>query len=124
MGGQRPLGSSHRPTSRAKNGHWGDTEGPAHSYAAEEFMQRDGIACGGNGASSPDSLSREEEGECGGLLFLGHPYGGQVSGHPLDPLRARRPRLERIAEILGLAGHLPIEELHDAHGVGWPPVIG
>jgi len=38
-GGQRPLGSSHRPTSRAMNGHWDDTEGPAHSYAAEEFMQ-------------------------------------------------------------------------------------
>ncbi len=54
----------------------------------------------------------------------GHPYGGQVSGHPLDPLRARRPRLERIAEILGLAGHLPIEELHDAHGVRRPSVIG
>src|SRR5437763_4317538 len=54
----------------------------------------------------------------------GHPYGGQVSGHPLDPLRARRPRLKRIAEILGLAGHLPIEELHDAHGVRRLPVIG
>ena len=50
--------------------------------------------------------------------------GGQVSGHPLDPLRARRPRLELIAEILGLAGHLPIEEFHDAHGVRRPPVIG
>src|SRR5580658_1946004 len=44
-------------------------------------------------------------------------YGGEVSGHPLDPVRARRPRLERIAEILGLAGHFPIEELHDADGV-------
>src|SRR5258708_22350569 len=54
----------------------------------------------------------------------GHPCGGQVSGHPLDPLRARRPRLERIAEILGLAGHLPIEELHDAHGVRRLTVIG
>src|SRR2546423_411335 len=53
----------------------------------------------------------------------GHPYGGQVSGPPLDPLRPRRPRLEWIAEILGLAGHLPIEELHDAHGVRRPPVI-
>ena len=52
------------------------------------------------------------------------PYGDQVSGHPLDPLRARRPRLERIAEILGLAGHLPVEELHDAHGVRRPLVIG
>ena len=47
----------------------------------------------------------------------GHPCGGQVSGHALDPLRTRRPRLERVAEILGLSGHLPIEELHDAHGV-------
>jgi predicted 3-demethylubiquinone-9 3-methyltransferase (glyoxalase superfamily) len=27
-----------------------------------------GIACGGNGASSPESLSREEEGNCGGLI--------------------------------------------------------
>src|SRR6202030_4008025 len=42
----------------------------------------------------------------------------------LDPLRARRPGLERIAEILDLAGHLPIKELHDAHGVRRPPVIG
>ena len=25
---------------------------------------------------------------------------------------------------MGLAGHLPIEELHDAHGVRRPPVIG
>jgi hypothetical protein len=33
-------------------------------------MQTDGIACGGDGASSPDSLSRREEGDCGGLLFL------------------------------------------------------
>ena len=51
-------------------------------------------------------------------------YGGLGSEHPLDPLHARRPRLERIAEILGLAGDLPIEELHDAHGVRRPPVIG
>src|SRR3954451_18094785 len=50
--------------------------------------------------------------------------GGQLSGYPLDPLRARRPRLERIAEILGLAGPLPLTELHDAHGIGRPPVIG
>src|SRR5437773_2755268 len=34
------------------------------------------------------------------------------------------PRLKRIAEILGLAGHLPVAELHDAHGVRWPPVVG
>src|SRR3954452_4323896 len=52
-----------------------------------------------------------------------HPYGGQDLGHPLDPWRARRPRLERIAEILGLAGHLAIAELHDTHGVRRPPVV-
>src|SRR3954464_1308987 len=52
------------------------------------------------------------------------PYGGQVSGHTLDPFGARRPRLERIGEILGLAGHLPPDEFHDAHGVRRPPVIG
>ena len=54
----------------------------------------------------------------------GHPYGGRVSGHPLDPLRARNPGLERIAKILGLADHLPIDELHNTHGVRRPPVIG
>ena len=47
-------------------------------------------------------------------------YGGQASGHPLDPLSARRPWLERIAEILGLAGHLPVDELHDAQFDGRP----
>src|SRR4029077_20827282 len=40
----------------------------------------------------------------------GLPCGGQVSGHPLDPLRTRGPRLERVAEILGLSGHLFVEE--------------
>src|SRR4051794_36391257 len=45
------------------------------------------------------------------------------SEHPFDPLRARRPRLERVGEILDLASHLAIEELHDAHGVRRPLVI-
>src|SRR5215469_2852062 len=54
----------------------------------------------------------------------GHPYGGQTSAHPLDPLGARRPWLKPIAEILGLAGHLPVDELHDAHRVRRPLVIG
>src|SRR6516164_6545727 len=49
---------------------------------------------------------------------------GSVSGHPLDPLSTRRSRLKRIAEVLGLASHLPVSELHDAHGVRWPTVIG
>src|ERR1700730_19413285 len=33
------------------------------------------------------------------------------------------PRLKRIAEVLGLAGHLPIFELHDAHRVRRLPVV-
>ena len=44
--------------------------------------------------------------------------------HPLDQMRARRPGLERIAEILRLAGDLAVAELHDADRVGRPPVIG
>src|SRR4029077_11496815 len=35
-------------SSKFRPRHRGDTEGPAHSYGAEEFMQRDAIACGGN----------------------------------------------------------------------------
>src|SRR5262245_28325625 len=42
----------------------------------------------------------------------------------LDPLSARGPRLERVAEVLGLAAHLPVLQLHDAHGVGRLPVVG
>src|ERR1700722_17181707 len=38
-------------------------------------------------------------------------------------MRARRPRLERIAEILGFAGHLALAKLHDAHRIGRRPVI-
>src|ERR1700678_3288170 len=38
-----------------------------------------------------------------------------ISAYPLDPLSARGPRLEGIAEILGLTGNLPVSELHDAH---------
>jgi len=41
-----------------------------------------------------------------------------ISLHPLNPLRARRSGLERVTEVLGLAGHLAIQELHDAHRVG------
>src|ERR1700722_7909520 len=38
-------------------------------------------------------------------------------------MRARRTWLERIAEILGLARHLALAKLHDAHRIGRPPVI-
>src|SRR5215469_4075993 len=54
----------------------------------------------------------------------GQPYGGQGSRRPFDPLRPRRSRRKQIAEILGLARHLAVEKLHDAHGIGWPPIIG
>src|SRR5208283_3542463 len=46
-----------------------------------------------------------------------------TSPHPLNQMGARSSGLERIAEILGLARDLPIEELHDAHRVGRPAVI-
>src|SRR5271166_4067424 len=39
------------------------------------------------------------------------------------PLRARRPGLERTAEILGLTGYLLVFEFHDADRVGRPPVV-
>src|SRR6202048_1429905 len=51
------------------------------------------------------------------------PGTARLSRHPLDPLGARRPRLKRIAEVLGLAGHLPIFELHDAHRARRLPVV-
>src|ERR1700720_1244869 len=51
------------------------------------------------------------------------PRAVRISPHPFDPSSARRPRLKRIAEVLGLAGHLPIFELHDAHRVRRLPVV-
>src|SRR5580704_2576259 len=47
-----------------------------------------------------------------------------ISAHPLDPLRARRSRLKRIAEVLGLTGNLAAFELHDAHRVRRHAVVG
>ena len=32
--------------------------------------------------------------------------------------------LKRIAEVLGLEGHLPVSKLHDAHRVGRPCIAG
>src|SRR5271165_2475959 len=54
----------------------------------------------------------------------GHATVAPISPHPLNPLRARRSWLERVAKVLGLAGHLAIQKLHDAHRVGRPAVIG
>lgn len=41
-----------------------------------------------------------------------------MSSHSFDQMGARRSRLERVTEILGLAGHPAIHELHDAHCIG------
>src|SRR5271166_3567574 len=46
-----------------------------------------------------------------------------ISSHPLDQMRARGSGFERVGKVLGLAGHLAIQELHDAHRVGRPAVI-
>src|SRR5208337_5333562 len=46
-----------------------------------------------------------------------------ISLHPLNQMCARRSRLERVAEVLGLAGHLAIQELHDAHRIGRSAVM-
>src|SRR5271165_4574109 len=42
-------------------------------------------------------------------------FTASISAHPLDPLSARGPRLEGIAEVLGLTGNLAVSELHDTH---------
>ena len=46
-----------------------------------------------------------------------------ISAYPLDPLSARGPRLEGIAEVLGLTGNLPVSELHDTHRVRRQAVV-
>ena len=45
------------------------------------------------------------------------------SAYSLDPLSARGPRLEGIAEVLGLTGNLPVSELHDTHRVRRQAVV-
>src|ERR1700690_3900293 len=54
----------------------------------------------------------------------GHGVASEHSAHPLDPLRARGPRLKGIAEVLGLTGNLAVFELHDTHRVSRRAVIG
>src|SRR6202043_3093597 len=46
-----------------------------------------------------------------------------ISAYPLDPLRARGPRREGIAEVLGLTGNLAVSELHDTHRVRRQAVV-
>jgi hypothetical protein len=46
-----------------------------------------------------------------------------ILSHSLNPTRARGSRFERGGKVLGLAGHLAIQELHEAHRTGRPAVI-
>jgi hypothetical protein len=46
-----------------------------------------------------------------------------ISAYSLDPLSTRGPRLEGIAEVLGLTGNLPVSELHDTHRVRRQAVV-
>src|SRR5579864_2378589 len=46
-----------------------------------------------------------------------------ISAYPLDPLRARGPRREGIAEVLGLTGNLAVSELHNTHRIRWQALV-
>src|SRR3982751_322578 len=46
------------------------------------------------------------------------------SPSPLDPLSTPGGSVEGIGEILSLVRHLPVAELHDAHGVGALALVG
>src|ERR1700726_4372520 len=50
--------------------------------------------------------------------------GDAQSMYLLDPLRARGPRREGIAKVLGLTGNLAVSKLHDAHRVRRQAVVG
>src|ERR1700691_6520333 len=59
----------------------------------------------------------------GRYVLGGFDFVANISAYPLDPLSARGPRLERIAEVLGLTGNLAVSELHDAHRVRRQAVV-
>src|SRR5271166_3096238 len=46
-----------------------------------------------------------------------------ISSRCLNPTRARGSGFERVGKVLGLAGHLAIQKLHDTHRIGRPAVI-
>src|SRR5580658_2133670 len=56
-------------------------------------------------------------------LRAGLDFTANISAYPLDPLSARGPRLEGIAEVLGLTGNLAVCELHDTHRVRRQAVV-
>src|SRR5262249_14008154 len=59
------------------------------------------------------------------VTLIGHKRSSRNarSTHRFDPLSPRRPWLERIAKVLGLASYLPIIELHYAHRVRRLPIV-
>src|SRR5271156_4067843 len=46
-----------------------------------------------------------------------------ISSRSLNPRRVRGSGLETVGKVLGLAGDLAIEELHDAYRIGRPAII-
>ena len=48
----------------------------------------------------------------------------KISPHPFDLLSPPGREIERVREVLRLAGDFPIAELHDAHRVDRTPVVG
>src|ERR1700690_4060716 len=47
-----------------------------------------------------------------------------LSRGPLNPLAPPRRRFEGIREVLCLVHDLAVAELHNAHCVRWPPLVG
>jgi len=54
---------------------------------------------------------------------VSHTCTARLSVHPLDPLSAPRPGLERIAAISSLSDRLPTAKFHNTHRVGRPPIV-
>src|SRR5258708_4024169 len=52
-----------------------------------------------------------------------NPVGNAASRDALNPLAPPGRRLEGIGEILGLVHDLTVAELHNAHCVGWSPLV-
>jgi hypothetical protein len=84
--------------------------GPAVAVEDDKASQEDLVAAAGNPIRATQVA--------GGFNFTAN-----ISTYRLDPLCTRGPRLERIAEVLGLTGDLPVSEFHDAHRVRWQTVV-
>lgn len=74
-------------------------------------LQMDG-GCSGRAALQTALESKRVEPRSVPLL-----HSDPVSGHPLDPLRTRRTRRERVAKILDFPDHIPLQKHHDTRCV-------